>query len=533
MKSHGWLGALLLAAAISVAPLQQACAAGRAAMGGPQISVIAPAPGSIGEILSLDVSFRGSPVDTVELYMDNALVAKRQLDTPQSRGVISFRLETALLTEGDHDLTVRAWGGDGKPGIATARVRIPGADLSAPVRVSYPANGIMVAGIVPVRVQLDPELQRQRPYVSFFVDKELKVLRNYPPYEYSWDTTTYPNGWHMLESWAQAPDALTPFKARPINVNVNNISGETKRQTDVEDLRPAIKRPQPIVMAPRVDPSVSDARSSADVDPGAAPAAAMGPHNAASVADAAFSEPSDAGLGVQSAPTSAGVAEGSVSAKLPRLSPRMMGGAAIQPNARLRTASAQPAARSAVLPGLDFSSQSHGVPAGPAGLAMVKVQPGDTLTSLGARAGLRPTEIARLNNLPPTARLAAGRSLVVPRVGAFDVAFDGTAIAFDVAPRVVAGVHLAPIRQIFEHTGGRLYWNGGQAQTVKAVNSTREIELKVGSANATVNNRSVAMDHKAFVESGRTIVPLSFIRDALSVRLNFSRTDGRILLQSK
>jgi LysM repeat protein len=532
MKSHGWLGALLLAAAISVAPLQQACAAGRAAMGGPQISVIAPAPGSIGEILSLDVSFRGSPVDTVELYMDNALVAKRQLDTPQSRGVISFRLETALLTEGDHDLTVRAWGGDGKPGVTTARVRIPGADLSAPVRVSYPANGIMVAGIVPVRVQLDPELQRQRPYVSFFVDKELKVLRNYPPYEYSWDTTTYPNGWHMLESWAQAPDALTPFKARPVNVNVNNISGETKRQTDVEDLRATVKRPKPIVMAPRVDPSVSDARSLADVDAGSAPAVAMGPHSAASAAEGALSEPSDAGLGVQSAPTSTGVAEGSVAAKLPRLSPKMMGGAAIQPNARLRTASAQPA-RNAVLPGLDFSSQSRGVPAGSAGLAMVKVQPGDTLTSLGARAGLRPTEIARLNNMAPTAKLAPGRSLVVPRVGAFDVAFDGTAIAFDVAPRVVAGVHLAPIRQIFEHTGGRLYWNGGHAQTVKAVNSTREIELKIGSANATVNNRSVAMDHKAFVESGRTIVPLSFIRDALSVRLNLSRTDGRILLQTR
>ena len=41
---------------------------------------------------------------------------------------------------------------------------------------------------------VDPDLQKLRPYVTIFINKELKALRNYPPYEYNWDTTTVANG---------------------------------------------------------------------------------------------------------------------------------------------------------------------------------------------------------------------------------------------------------------------------------------------------------------------------------------------------
>src|SRR5262249_37300860 len=152
-----------------------------------------------------------------------------QLNSAQMRAVVSFSQDTLLLAEGVHDVMVKAYGMDGKVTVATARVRILTADLNAPVRISYPQNGLMVNGIVPIRVSLTADLQKQKPYVTFFVDKELKVLRNYPPYEYLWDSTKVQNGWHLLEAWTQTEDSLNPSKARPIHVNVNNAAGETKR----------------------------------------------------------------------------------------------------------------------------------------------------------------------------------------------------------------------------------------------------------------------------------------------------------------
>src|SRR5438270_13181486 len=89
-----------------------------------QLNIITPDPSSIGDRLSLDVSFRGSPVEIVELYVDNALVAKRQIGTAQARGIITFTLETMYLTEGPHNVLVKAYGSDGKSAASTSRIRI-------------------------------------------------------------------------------------------------------------------------------------------------------------------------------------------------------------------------------------------------------------------------------------------------------------------------------------------------------------------------------------------------------------------------
>ena len=90
------------------------------------------------------------------------------------------------------------------------------------------------------------------------------------------------------------------------------------------------------------------------------------------------------------------------------------------------------------------------------------------------------------------------------------VAFDGSAINFDVEPRVEAGIPLAPFRQIFEHTGGQVMW-AADAKTVRALNADREVIIKVGSPSATVNGQSVSMERTSYIDRGRTIVPLSCV----------------------
>lgn len=509
------------------------------------LSILTPDPSSFSDRMSLDVSYRGGTVETVELYLDNALVSQRRINAAQTRGIISFGLDTVLLAAGSHDVTIKAYGPDGKPSIATGKIRLPAADLSAPVRIAYPANGAQISGFVPIRVTLDSDLQRLKPYVTFFVDKELKVLRNYPPYEYTWDTTRASNGWHLLEAWTSTEDSITPTKAHPVNVNVNNGGGETKKQDSIDDLREPARKPivlnignaaksgaqKPGDKSTKVDSATAISSHSA-VQPGLA--SRQGPTvgiETPTVSGAArASEPSGFGLGHTSA---ASIYPKSATAVKPapiELGPKMAGGAAVEPNGRMVIASRQ----KSLLPGIpDLAGVVPVISRQHDEGSTTVVKPRETLDDVSKRTGVNREEIARLNNMKSGSGLRQGSRLVVPRTGSFEVAFNGSPIIFDVMPRIENGMKLAPFRQIFEHTGGRLYWFGGTAQTVRAVNEAKEIEIKIGSENAKVNNQSLKMDRKAFIDSGRTIVPLTFVRDALGVKINFDDKTGKLLIESK
>jgi hypothetical protein len=493
-------------ALVGTAQDARAAKGAQAKSGGLQLSILTPDPASIGDQLSLDVVCKGAVVNSVELYVDNALVAKRQISTAQSRNILSFKLDTLLMSAGDHDVIVKAYSPDGKSSSSSAKLRIPTLDLNAPVRISYPQNGMQVSGIVPVRLTLDSEIARSRPYVTFFIDKEFKVLRNTPPYEFTWDTSRTPNGWHLLEAWSQDADAASPTKARPVNVNVNNGGGQTDRQTTIQDLR---KPQKPVVLSvPEKRASPTTTLLGTDLGAPKATIPAVGADvKIPSVSDAGTnSEPTAFNGGKTSAATPGiGSPVGDPAVKTPRQSPTASGGAIREPGRQV----ARYTAGTASLPGLDNS----GIP----GVTLHQIKsPGSTDTYAAQ----------------PSEKRISTREVHL-RPGAFAVAFDGTQIAFDVQPRIESGVKLAPFRQIFEHTGGQLYWFGGPAQTVRAVNSSREIEIKIGDKNATVNNQPVEMEKKAYIDTGRTIVPLTFIRDALNVKISYDEKSGRLLIESK
>lgn len=530
-----------------VAP--RAASAQTRATSGLQLSVVNPDPSNSGDRIVLDISYRGGTVDTVELYLDKALVAKRQIGTSQTRGMISFQLETTYLTEGPHEALVKAYGADGKVAVIPVKLTIAAADLSAPVRITYPTNGIQVSGSVPIRVRLDPDLQRQKPYVTFFVDRELQVLRNYPPYEYIWDTTRVNNGWHLVEAWTQA-DTGSPFKARPVNVNVNNPTGETKKLETIEQL--AGPKKQTVIdmtpVAPKQPSLAAPVNGIGHADPtveGARPARIELPTRPTTAGSSVAAEPRIGGLASSTLPPASARPFAAPDFKLAAPAPQMVGGVVVQPKGRIApvaaglpslagTADIRPAvsplatSRPVMTPAMP--SRPVVTPAEAPAASTVTARAGETLRSVSKRTGAPAREIARLNATRPGAHLAAGENVIVPST--FEVAFDGARIAFDVAPRVEGGIKLAPFRQIFEHTGGRLYWFGGSAQTVRAVNNTREIEIKIGSNTALVNNQPLTMEHKAYIVSGRTIVPLTFVRDALNVTVHYDPASGRLLIES-
>ena len=129
---------------------------------------------------------------------------------------------------------------------------------------------------------------------------------------------------------------------------------------------------------------------------------------------------------------------------------------------------------------------------------------------------------------PATVHTAAAHK----RGGRFFATFDDSAVDFDVPTRVQSGIPLTPFRQIFEHTGGTVNWNDA-TQTVHAASKTHDIEFRVGSKTAKVNNKKVKMESKPFVEKGRAVVPVSFVRDALNVKVTFDPKTGHLLIESK
>lgn len=156
-----------------------------------------------------------------------------------------------------------------------------------------------------------------------------------------------------------------------------------------------------------------------------------------------------------------------------------------------------------------------------------RVKPGETVPSLARRYRVTPRSLMVANGLGSPSELRTGARLKVP--GTFQVAYNHSKINFDVPPRVENGLPLAPFRQIFEHTGGVVVWYHDTKQ-VRAAAEGAEIKLQIGSKEALVNQMVIVMDREAFIDSGRTLVPISFVKKALNLTAEYDVRTGTIHL---
>lgn len=161
---------------------------------------------------------------------------------------------------------------------------------------------------------------------------------------------------------------------------------------------------------------------------------------------------------------------------------------------------------------------------------MHKVVKGESLLQIARRYRVTPRSLMVANGLSDARKVNAGSQLRVP--GAFQVAYNNKTIKFDVPPRVENGLALAPFRQIFEHTGGVVVWYHDTKQ-IRASNDRAEVKLHIGSKEALVNQMVILMDREAFIDSGRTIVPIAFVRKALDLTAEYDVRTGTIHLVRK
>ena len=462
--------------------------------------------------MNVDFSGKGvTPLTVAEMWVDGERWARQGLETPKLRGRLKFDVDATTLKPGIHTLMVRVIAEDGSTASVTTQIAIGGAGATPTVTPELkntsggpdiafrkPGNGNRVSGVIEIEVDA-PAKTGIAPYVSFYVDKQWKTLKNFPPYTYTWDTTTVPNGYHTIEALGYL-ETTNATSSRKMQVFVDNPGGNTIRMTEIPDLSPAPKVAAKALTLPA--PATS----------------ALVPFGG---------DLSVSSVGASRVPSGERSLEG-VRPVAPSPSVKIVAKGA--PKSGQLAMELFPASG-----GVKYSLKSATVTAPPAS----GKRPGTALPPLSAYAGgVKPGALVPVKGLPSgsvgySAPKLPSDTIRLPEASrTFQVAFNGAMIAFDVAPRVENGMPLAPFRQIFEHTGGQVMW-APETKVVRAVNAEKEVIIRVGQEKATVNGTNVNMEKAAYIERGRTIVPLSFVGQALDVDVQYDPATGRLEIKSK
>ena len=93
------------------------------------------------------------------------------------------------------------------------------------------------------------------------------------------------------------------------------------------------------------------------------------------------------------------------------------------------------------------------------------------------------------------------------------VILNGSALNFDVAPEIVRGRVMVPLRGIFEAMELKVSWDENNRQIIGSQDGLT-VKLAVGKYDAYINDTRVTLDSPPIASKGRTLVPIRFIAEA-------------------
>lgn len=111
------------------------------------------------------------------------------------------------------------------------------------------------------------------------------------------------------------------------------------------------------------------------------------------------------------------------------------------------------------------------------------------------------------------------------------VTIDGGALTLDVAPQLVGGRVMVPYRVIAERLGGMVGWNA-QTRVVTVTKGNDVIRLTVGQTTATVRGRNVTLDVAPRLVGGRVLVPLRFLGEGLGAQVEWLSAARAVALRT-
>ncbi|TDQ34745.1 copper amine oxidase N-terminal domain-containing protein [Aureibacillus halotolerans] len=115
-----------------------------------------------------------------------------------------------------------------------------------------------------------------------------------------------------------------------------------------------------------------------------------------------------------------------------------------------------------------------------------------------------------------------------PAVKTVKVYLNGALQSYSQPAIVQSGRTLVPLRPIFEALGATVQYDA-ETRIITAVKEDRTVTLTVGSAYAKVNGTTITLDAKAQVIKGNTMVPLRFVSEAMGATVQF---DGQVKISN-
>lgn len=110
------------------------------------------------------------------------------------------------------------------------------------------------------------------------------------------------------------------------------------------------------------------------------------------------------------------------------------------------------------------------------------------------------------------------------RLMEISVVFGGELVQFDVAPLIVDGRTLLPVRKVFECMGAEVTYDD-KTRTAIAKKDDTEIRIAIDNKIATVNGQQKELDVSAMIVEGRTLVPVRFVGEALNAKVDWDGTN--------
>ncbi len=510
---------------------------------------------------TLTIRYSGAHVAMVELRLNGVSYATRNVDAAQAKGETNFTLDATSLTNGDNDVDVRLYDKTGKL-VGTEHSTVLSDDgKKAPVYLEMPKTGATVQGPVQISLGFGKDLK------NIYIDNQFKSMTNTPPFEFVWDTSHDSNGWHDLEAWV-VDDSSNTLKTRKVKVFVNNPGGLTVRQ-----FTPAATIPAPAIPKVAAPPAPKTLSLVTSVS---TPTAAV--HTVSAAAKATSSTVTAAAnathaiaptVSAHTAPTKVAVAAAPMSntvkatigsaagVKAESLDGAVSSGPRLLLPTGKRVAGDQPALTGAIGAKPVAKTDGHVAPlpkvtpvvvtkpattVKPAAKPAEAAQPGSEVSVTVAKSAVQPTtppqkaataSVAKATAAAKETRMiAVGHGTKLAASGAYSISLNAKPVQFDsVKPRVENNVPLTPFRYLFEQSGGKVQWTN-ETKSVSAAGQGKEIYIKIGDKLAKVNNLPVQLDLTPFIENGRTIVPLSFIKDALDVEVDYDPVTNHVLITS-
>ena len=145
------------------------------------------------------------------------------------------------------------------------------------------------------------------------------------------------------------------------------------------------------------------------------------------------------------------------------------------------------------------------------------VREGDCLWDIADKLGVSPRELADANGISNPSIIHPGQHLRLPIVQLYA---NGNLLSSDTPVTMSGGKLVAPFRAVLEHLGGRVTWDEATRSAAGAALG-HTVDVTIGSDQARVDGGAMTMGAPAELRNDRTVVPLRFLGDVLSLDLTF------------